>query len=360
LAAVSRGGSGGDAGIGVQEADVIDVHALLQRAMHARISSYAMQWNGCAVSLESPFNDIAARQLKWTLAFEDVTNALRFAFSAQYALLFETWDPELLHMFPPVVKGADGRVVFSGPRLAMVVHTLQETLLETSSPRPTGGNATDIDMRPLSAGVSPTNSASSVSPYPPKTSTMCVAPSALSSLLPRIGHSLPAVDLCARDMSCVSLNSVNVDMLGGVGAQTVDDRRLPQHAVLHTAPVPSHGGSMGALDGSFATRPHRETAAKPNMAEPQKLLTKPLSVDLEKICMSSSIDGELGANVSILGMRVQQPESDDGPGRMNLAMPQPTALTGPVPWPQVNSENDVSAPLPRCVPVLHAPSCHIR
>jgi hypothetical protein len=109
------------------------VYLWLMRCMHAvdtdsaRFSCRMQSIPPCVHMFNDPPHSNTAH---WAFAFGEVSDALRFAFSTQYALLFETWEPELLAMFPPVVRGADGRVVFSGPRVSMLLHAVEDAVID--------------------------------------------------------------------------------------------------------------------------------------------------------------------------------------------------------------------------------------
>jgi hypothetical protein len=111
----------------VQDVEFEHTRMLLQATVRKRLNMYAIQWGGCLVEAQTtlPF-DQKGKLWTWVLAFSNVANALRFAFSTQYALISEIWKREFVSIFPPTVQGTDGRIVFRGPRITMVVHTSKD------------------------------------------------------------------------------------------------------------------------------------------------------------------------------------------------------------------------------------------
>lgn len=89
----------------------------LQKSMDILVAC-AAQFNGYATSTQ--FEDDTA-----VFAFADELNALRFCHTAQTGLLYDDWGAHpgrQSDVFGPVIYSADGRLVFAGPRVAMVLH----------------------------------------------------------------------------------------------------------------------------------------------------------------------------------------------------------------------------------------------
>lgn len=57
-------------------------------------------------------------------SFRELAGALRFVFSMQYGMLSAIWGRSSHQMFPPTEKGLDGRIVYHGPRITVVVHNI--------------------------------------------------------------------------------------------------------------------------------------------------------------------------------------------------------------------------------------------
>lgn len=78
----------------------------------------AAQFGGYATSTQ--FEDDAM-----VFAFGDELDALHFCHTAQMALLYDDWGAHpgrQVDVFGPVIHTADGRLVFAGPRVSMVLH----------------------------------------------------------------------------------------------------------------------------------------------------------------------------------------------------------------------------------------------
>lgn len=60
----------------------------------------------------------------WMFSFHELAGALRFVFSMQYGMLSEVWSRSSHPIFPPSEKGIDGRIVYHGPRVTVVVHNV--------------------------------------------------------------------------------------------------------------------------------------------------------------------------------------------------------------------------------------------
>eukprot|EP00892_Ulva_mutabilis_P010800 jgi/Ulvmu1/8092/UM004_0331.1 len=102
-------------------------HALaqLRQRLDKRIIDYATQWGGTMVDTTETSSDASPAAIwVWVLSFERVSNALRYVFSMQYGMLSESWKPSSAYWFPLPQKGINGQVVFQGPRITMVVHSL--------------------------------------------------------------------------------------------------------------------------------------------------------------------------------------------------------------------------------------------
>jgi hypothetical protein len=167
-----------------------------------RLRTFAMQWCGCAVGLDSPFCVTSNPLAIWAFGFDGVSDALRFALCAQYALLYETWEPSILKIFPPAIRGADGRNLFFGPRITMVVHSLEDASTEGCSvgcssnalstlPSSFTGTLLHCSLPGMPTPAKPSHVAEApegspkVCKAPESYVDMRVAPSALSSLLPQ-------------------------------------------------------------------------------------------------------------------------------------------------------------------------------
>jgi hypothetical protein len=240
----------------VQDAEQAALQRRVIDTLHARLRTYALQWRGTHVAVDSPFREGGARASKWVLAFGDVSDALRFAFSSQYALLFETWDPELVPLFPRVARGADGRVVFSGPHVSMLVHTLSDALLNAPPLAP-------VRTSSLTAAVSRAPSAQSS----PSHSATCVSPSALSTLAhpccaplsARAGSGAAASNRANRPQPRSPHNSMQDPPLGG----------------LPDAAAPASGDQEAS--NSVSTRPSAPALARAESGVPIWFGTKDLS-----------------------------------------------------------------------------------
>jgi hypothetical protein len=103
-----------------------EMHLLssLYSAIAKRLAEFAIQWNGCLLTTQSNFAKDTIRSKTWTwfISFDGVNRAMRFVLSTQFALLWESWNPDFLPWFPAPTHNAEGRLIYRGPRVAMLIH----------------------------------------------------------------------------------------------------------------------------------------------------------------------------------------------------------------------------------------------
>lgn len=100
-----------------------DLHSTLT----SRFKEYAMQW--CGVMLWPEDNATVkptSRTWSWIFSFNGMEDAMRFVLGTQFGLRSENWQDDFFNWVPESVFSADGQVVFRGPRVTMIVHSLAE------------------------------------------------------------------------------------------------------------------------------------------------------------------------------------------------------------------------------------------
>lgn len=274
----------------MQNADHFHNLTEVREQLDKKMMDYAKQWGGTVVKFTG--NNVEEQPLApwmWILAFDMLASALRYVFSMQYGMLSHPWKHSCMRWFPPPEKGFNRQVVFQGPRITMVVHTintLSESLIPAAhknNPVPSEASSSYMScdtrgVRDLSSPSSPSSASKEESDQQPQRShvlNMSCQPELTRPVIaegsPQLGQVESAGKFCFQTGPQMCTN----DQDGRAAEQEYPDN--PGYVWrTHLPPNAKPTGPLGPSDSDYyAGQKHVAELEGPNHCSAVQRSTKP-------------------------------------------------------------------------------------